>query len=92
MPLLRGNSKEVISANISTLVHEGKPQKQAVAIALKESRKTMAAKKKGKGHIPLHILEKRLHKLANVVAHRRHAGEAKRAKKSKKGRKKSKKR
>ncbi|HTA17474.1 MAG TPA: hypothetical protein VK786_06990 [bacterium] len=34
MPLKRGKSKEVISSNIRTEMAEGKPQKQAVAIAL----------------------------------------------------------
>lgn len=33
MPLQRGKSKEVISENISRLMHENKPQKQAIAIA-----------------------------------------------------------
>lgn len=34
MPLLKGNSRETISANIKTELAAGKPQKQAVAIAL----------------------------------------------------------
>jgi hypothetical protein len=34
MPLEQGNSKEAISHNIETEVAAGKPQKQAVAIAL----------------------------------------------------------
>lgn len=33
MPLQQGSSKAAISANIATEVREGKPQKQAVAIA-----------------------------------------------------------
>ena len=33
MPLEKGNSRAAISHNISTLVHEGRPQKQAIAIA-----------------------------------------------------------
>lgn len=34
MPLLKGRSKATVSANIKTEMSAGKPQKQAVAIAL----------------------------------------------------------
>lgn len=34
MPLKRGRSKKTISSNIATLRREGKPRKQAVAIAM----------------------------------------------------------
>lgn len=48
MPLKKGKSKKVISDNIRTEISAGKPQKQAVAIALNTARKSGAkiAKKK----------------------------------------------
>jgi hypothetical protein len=46
MPLKKGSSKATVSANIKTEMAAGRPQKQAVAIALSEARRT--GKKKGK--------------------------------------------
>ena len=46
MPLKKGYSKKSVSANIKTEMAAGKPQRQAVAIALDVARR--AKKKKGK--------------------------------------------
>lgn len=40
MPLMGGSSSDVVSGNIRELVNSGRPQKQAVAIALSNARKT----------------------------------------------------
>ncbi len=42
MPLSKGKSREAVSKNIKTEIKQGKSQKQAVAIALNEARKSGA--------------------------------------------------
>jgi len=39
MPLLSGSSPKTISSNISELRHSGRPQKQAIAIAMRQAGK-----------------------------------------------------
>jgi hypothetical protein len=39
MPLQKGSSREAVSGNIKELMETGRPQKQAVAIALRQAGK-----------------------------------------------------
>jgi hypothetical protein len=46
MPLDKGKSQKTISKNIKTEIAHGKPQKQAVAIALETARRSGGKRKK----------------------------------------------
>lgn len=46
MPLSKGKSSKSVSKNISTLMKEGRTQKQAIAISLDIQKKAKSKKKK----------------------------------------------
>jgi len=48
MPLIKSAKKSAVSANIRTEMSAGKPQRQAVAIALSVARKAKKGKVRGK--------------------------------------------
>jgi len=46
LPLKSGKSKKIISENIRTEMHAGKPQKQSIAIAMSKAKMKKKMKKK----------------------------------------------
>lgn len=86
MPLRRGTSRRVVSSNIRTEIHAGKPQRQAVAIALSKAResakRTRLAFSSGHGwwveltHSVGPFYEVVWHKTGVKKAHRRHDGQS----------------
>lgn len=46
MPLRKGKSDKAVGENIRTLRHEGKPQKQAIAIAMKKAGRSKSKRKR----------------------------------------------
>ena len=48
MPLKKGRSRATVSSNIRTEIAHGKPQRQAVAIALRQAGLSKKKRKKGK--------------------------------------------
>ena len=67
MPLIKGKSPKSVSANIRTEIASGKPQKQAVAIALSTARKAGANIPKPKKPAPAKTVSGNLSQLMRGV-------------------------
>ncbi len=48
MPLKKGKSEKIISANISEMMHAGHPRKQAIAAAMSKAGKSRKKRKKAR--------------------------------------------
>jgi hypothetical protein len=69
MPLHKGKSKEIISENISEMVHAGHPQKQAVAASLNKADES--GNKIAKPHHHKHKHEQK-HHASSTHRHKEH--------------------
>jgi hypothetical protein len=57
MPLIKGHGPEIISQNIAELRRAGKPERQAIAIAMKHANKFKPKAKKSEGEPDATVLK-----------------------------------
>jgi len=65
MPLQTGSSQKVISSNIRTEMHAGKPQKQAIAIAMSKAGKSTGRKARSRKSTKKSSARARAHTLSH---------------------------